>query len=154
MLFLWKLFQLISLLLTLISFVVADFVPATPDLSNIVSFIVTTSSIYAFYTALLLRQLWRMPRIRDHYRQLPTRPERPVDTIGFLAYGSFSFRRQDLIGAGGMARVYKVGCTVELVCTQAQTQFHRLQPHPYFPRFPRSTPLPFARECTQARWLP
>ena len=74
MLFLWKLFQLISLLLTLISFVVADFVPATPDLSNIVSFIVTTSSIYAFYTALLLRQLWRMPRIRDHYRQLPTRP--------------------------------------------------------------------------------
>jgi len=106
-LFLWKLFQLVSLLLTLISFVVADFLPATPNLSNIVSFIMATSSIYALYTSLLVRQLWRMPRIRDHYRQLPTRPERPVDTIGFLAYGSFSFRRQDLIGAGGMARVYK-----------------------------------------------
>jgi len=106
-LFLWKLFQLISLLLTLVSFIVADFLPAAPNLSNVVSFIVASSSIYALYTSLLLRQLWRMPRIRDHYRQLPTRPERPVDTIGFLAFGSFSFRRQDLIGAGGMARVYK-----------------------------------------------
>ena len=132
MLFLWKLFQLVSLLLTLVSFVVADLVPATPDLSNTVSFIVTTSSIYAAYTLLLLRQLWRMPRIRDHYRQLPTRPERPVDTIGFLAFGSFSFRRQDLIGAGGMARVYKVRSTLspsprerrQRRCrSQAQTRF-------------------------------
>jgi serine/threonine protein kinase len=126
-LFLWKLFQLVSLLLTLISFVVADFLPATPNLSNIVSFIMATSSIYALYTSLLVRQLWRMPRIRDHYRQLPTRPERPVDTIGFLAYGSFSFRRQDLIGAGGMARVYKVPCT-PLHDTRVIRGVHALSP--------------------------
>ena len=61
---------------------------------------------YVLYTILMLRQLWRVPRIREHYRRLPTRRELPVD-VGYLQFGSFFFRRQDVIGTGATGRVYK-----------------------------------------------
>ena len=93
MLFLWKLFQFVSLLITLASLLIANTIHAVIN-PTIFSFLLTSSTIYAVYTAILLCQLWNMERIRAHYRQLPTRPERPVDQIGFLAFGSFSFRRQ------------------------------------------------------------
>lgn len=48
-----------------------------------------------------------MPRIREHYRRLPTRREIATTDSGMLQFGSFFFRRQDLLGAGGTARVYK-----------------------------------------------
>ena len=57
---------------------------------------------------LLLRQLWQVPRIREHYRRLPTMPSsHGVVDSGVLQFGSFFFRRSDMLGAGGTARVYK-----------------------------------------------
>ena len=92
-LFLWKLFELLGLLLLLLSYTLIS--------------LLTTVGFYVLYTLVLLRQLWQIPRVREHYRRLPTRREIATLDSGMLQYGSFFFRRQDLLGAGGTARVYK-----------------------------------------------
>jgi serine/threonine protein kinase len=62
---------------------------------------------YIAFSLLFIYFLWRLPRIREHYRRLPTRKELYEADPGFLQYGSFFFRRQDLIGHGATACVYK-----------------------------------------------
>ncbi len=76
---------------------------------------------YALYTVYMLCELWKVPRIREHYRRLPTRRELPFGDSGVLQFGSFFFRRQDLLGAGGTARVYKGMYAGKLVAVKELT---------------------------------
>ena len=60
-------------------------------------------SAFVFYMAMVtwqLHQLWRLPRIKEHYRRLPTRKEIVETDPGILQFGSFIFSRDDLIGHG------------------------------------------------------
>ena len=103
-LFLWKLFHYGLLLLQLVS-AILDACLSSPHRAGLIA-ATGLLALYTCYTILLLRQLWLMPRVREHYRRLPTRREAPSD-IGYLQFGSFFFRRQDVIGTGGSSRVYK-----------------------------------------------
>lgn len=111
-LFLWKLFELLCLLLLLASYAATQVSaerkghgPASITALTLPLLILIV--IYSLYTLVLLRQLWLVPRIREHYRRLPTRHELAIADSGVLQFGSFFFRRTDLLGAGGTARVYK-----------------------------------------------
>jgi len=106
-LFLWKLFELLGLLLLLLSYTLTSLAGLRPSDETIAISLLTTVGFYVLYTLVLLRQLWQIPRVREHYRRLPTRREIATLDSGMLQYGSFFFRRQDLLGAGGTARVYK-----------------------------------------------
>jgi hypothetical protein len=106
-LFLWKLFELLGLLLLLLSYTLTSLAGLRPSDETIAISLLTTVGVYVLYTLVLLRQLWQIPRVREHYRRLPTRREIATLDSGMLQFGSFFFRRQDLLGAGGTARVYK-----------------------------------------------
>ena len=108
-LFLWKLFELGCLLLLLAAYALTHALRSQSHAYSTEIPLLVLLSIYSLYTMLMLRQLWQVPRIREHYRRLPTRGEAangPLDS-GVLQFGSFFFRRSDMLGAGGTARVYK-----------------------------------------------
>ena len=108
-LFLWKIFELVGLLLLLLSYTLSDLSRGAHPLADatIGMPLIVLIATYAAYTVLLLWKLWQVPRIREHYRRLPTRRELGFADSGVLQFGSFFFRRQDLLGAGGTARVYR-----------------------------------------------
>ena len=123
-LFLWKVFELLMVLLQATSTLLnaASHRPEGRE-KVLVTFLLAFAASYAAYTLLLLRQLWRMPRIRDHYRRLPTRRELPID-VGYLQFGSFFFRRQDVIGTGATGRVYKGMYAGTLVAVKEMASAH------------------------------
>ena len=111
-LFLWKLFELLCLLLFLAAYAAtlvggANRGGVTRANDTLTLPLLVVVCTYCLYTLLLLRQLWAVPRIREHYRRLPTRNDLALADSGVLQFGSFFFRRTDLLGAGGTARVYK-----------------------------------------------
>ena len=107
-LFLWKLFELLCLALLLLAYSLTELSPHVHHANAAISVpLLSLLGSYALYTLFFLRQLWQVPRIREHYRRLPTRRDTGVAEAGVLQFGSFFFRRQDVLGAGGTARVYK-----------------------------------------------
>jgi hypothetical protein len=110
-LFLWKGFELLCLVLLLGSFAfthIPEFSKALLPNLDVTLPMLVLMALYLLYTLVMLRELWKVPRIREHYRRLPTRSDAVALTdSGVLQFGSFFFRHSDMLGAGGTARVYK-----------------------------------------------
>ncbi|KAL1512405.1 hypothetical protein AB1Y20_005661 [Prymnesium parvum] len=106
-LFLWKLFTLLLLLVCFLGAAIAFACDARPIINASLELpVMVFVCLYLLYTLVMLRFLCQVPRIREHYRRLPTRRELPPEG-GVLQFGSFFFRRQDVIGTGGSSRVYR-----------------------------------------------
>ena len=96
------------------------------------------SYAFLFYTLLVtwhIQQLWRLPRIKEHYRRLPTRNELVEAEPGILEFGSIMFSRNDIIGHGATVRrqlgrsiytyytsVWRCSFGCRLACTRARLE--------------------------------